>query len=196
MTASSSGGCLQAPTGGRQIRLYFIECEKRLQLGMSQSTALNATVDRLAETVRAGLAGLYHSNTEIKQELGDLGQRVARLEEQQCDRLYVFVRSKDLTIKLGYTADIETRRKAHEARGFKLVGLVAGTRQRETKIKQLLRTQGIKPKNGTEEYQLTPEVVEAFAQQGLPVGDLCCTKPKNGQMRNAKHDGITPSLFP
>ena len=181
---------------GHQIRQFFRECHKRLQLGMSQPTALNATIDRLAETVRAGLAGLYHSNTEIKQELGDLGQRVARLEEQQCDRLYVFVRSKDLTIKLGYTADIETRRKAHEARGFKLVGLVAGTRQRETKIKQLLRTQGIKPKNGTEEYQLTPEVVEAFAQQGLPVGDLCCTKPKNGQMRNAKHDGITPSLFP
>ena len=181
---------------GHQIRQFFRECHKRLQLGMSQPTALNATIDRLAETVRAGLAGLYHSNTEIKQELGDLGQRVARLEEQQCDRLYVFVRSKDLTIKLGYTADIETRRKAHEARGFKLVGLVTGTRQRETKIKQLLRTQGIKPKNGTEEYQLTPEVVEAFAQQGLPVGDLCCTKPKNGQMRNTKHDGITPSLFP
>ena len=189
-------GMLAGTDRGRQIRLYFIECEKRLQLDMSQSTALNATVDRLAETVRAGLAGLYHSNTEIKQELGDLGQRVARLEEQQCDRLYVFVRSKDLTLKLGYTADIETRRKAHEARGFKLVGLIAGTRQRETKIKQLLRTQGIKPKNGTEEYQLTPEVVEAFAQQGLPVGDLCCTKPKNGQMRNTKHDGITPSLFP
>lgn len=188
-------GMLAGTDRGRQIRLYFIECEKRLQLGMAQPTALNGTLDRLAETVRIGLAGLYTSNAEIKQELGDLGQRVARLEEQQCDQLYVFVRSSDLTLMLGYSSDLDTRRKAHERRGFKLVGAVSGTQKQESRIKASLKHRGFKPKNGTEEYQLCPELVEAFAQEGLPVGELCCTKPALGLKRRGGPDSLTPPLF-
>lgn len=178
-------GMMAGTDHGRQIRLYFIECEKRLQLGMSQPTALNATIDRLAETVRTGLMGLYCSNAEIKQELGDLGQRVARLEEQQCDQLYVFIRSKDLTIKLGYTQNLEERRKKHESRGFVMIGAVPGTRRRETEIKRSLIAKGFRPKNGDEEYHLSPEIVEAFAQEGLPIGGLCATRPKNALPRRS-----------
>lgn len=171
-------GMLAGTDRGRQIRLYFIECEKRLQLGMSQPTALNASIDRLAATVEKGLAGLYQSNVEIKEKISDLDERVSRLEEQQCDQLYVVVRSSDLTIKLGYTQELEKRRKAHESRGFELVGSVPGTRKRETEIKRSLRSKGFKPKNGDEEYSLSSEIVAAFAQEGLPIGNLCSSKPK------------------
>jgi len=111
--------------------------------------------------------------------------------------VYVLLDPQSQLLKIGRATNLETRRKDHEGRGFQLVGAVAGTRQRETQIKQSLRSQGIKPKNGTEEYQLTPEVVEAFAQQGLPIGELCCTKPKSAWSRNtgAKTDRLTPPLF-
>lgn len=189
-------GMLAGTDRGRQIRLYFIECEKRLQLGMSQPTTLNATMDRLAQTVERGLAGLYHSNQEIKQELGDLGQRVARLEEQQCDQLYVCVRSSDLTVKIGYSQNLEVRLKAHTKRGFKFQGSTPGTRRRESQIKEALRRKGFAPKNGTEEYQLSAELIEAMAQEGLPIGDMCCTPPANASPSVKKtKDSVTPFLF-
>lgn len=178
-------GMLAGTDRGRQIRLYFIECEKRLQLGMSQPTALNASIDKLAITVERGLAGLYQSNVEIKEKISDLDERVSRLEEQQCDQLYVFVRSSDLTIKLGYTQNIEERRKKHESRGFVMIGVIPGTRKRETEIKRSLISKGFRPKNGDEEYHLTPGIVEAFAQEGLPIGGLCATRPKNGLARRS-----------
>ena len=181
---------------GHEIRQFFRECHKRLQLSMSQPTTLNATMDRLAQTVERGLAGLYYSNQEIKQELGDLGQRVARLEEQQCDQLYVCVRSSDLTVKIGYSQNLEVRLKAHTKRGFTFVGATAGTQKRETQIKEALRRKGFPPKNGTEEYQLCPELVEALAQEGLPIGDLCCTRPSNVLSGRKKvQDSVTPYLF-
>jgi len=178
-------GMLAGTDRGRQIRLYFIECEKRLQLGMSQPTALNASIDKLAITVERGLAGLYQSNVEIKEKILDLDERVSRLEEQQCDQLYVFVRSSDLTIKLGYTQNIEERRKKHESRGFVMIGVIPGTRKRETEIKRSLISKGFRPENGDEEYHLTPGIVEAFAQEGLPIGGLCTTRPKNGLARRS-----------
>lgn len=181
---------------GHEIRQFFRECHKRLQLGMSQPTTLNATMDRLAQTVERGLAGLYHSNQEIKQELGDLGQRVARLEEQQCDQLYVCVRSSDLTVKIGYSQNLEVRLKAHTKRGFKFQGSTPGTRRRESQIKEALRRKGFAPKNGTEEYQLSAELIEAMAQEGLPIGDMCCTPPASASPSVKKtKDSVTPFLF-
>lgn len=187
-------GMLAGTDRGRQIRLYFIECEKRLQLGMSQPTALNASIDRLAATVERGLAGLYQSNVEIKETLADHGARLARLEEQQCDQLYVCVRPSDATIMLGYTQDLQQRRKRHESRRFHFVGAVPGTRKRETEIKRSLKAKGFQPKNGQEEYDLSPEIVAAFAQEGLPIGELCCTKPRNALPRRAAARHELPSL--
>lgn len=177
-------GMLAGTDRGRQIRLYFIECEKRLQLGMTQPTALNGTLERILERQQALAEDMssmmLHGFDTVHSRIDSVESRLSRLEEQQCDQLYVVVRSSDLTIKLGYTQDVEERRKKHERRGFRLIGCIAGTHKRETEIKKSLASKGFKPKNGTEEYHLTPEIVEAFAQEGLPIGDLCATKPKNG----------------
>jgi phage anti-repressor protein len=180
-------GMLAGTEQGRKVRLYFIECEKRLQLEMLQPTALNNALHTILERQQAlaeNLAGhMTQGFHQINNRVDTLEQRVARIEEQQCDQLYVFVRMSDLTIKLGYTQELDKRRKAHEAKGFQLVGAVPGTHKRETEIKRTLRAKGFKPKYGDEYFAFSPEIVSAFAQEGLPIGNLCCAKPKNALPR-------------
>ena len=194
-------GMLAGTERGRQIRLYFIECEKRLQLGMSQPTGMNASLEKILERQQALAEDMscmvMHGFDRVDSRMDSFDNRLSRLEEQQCDQLYVFVRSKDLTIKLGYSTDLDQRRKQHERRGFCFVGAVSGTRKRESQIKESLKHRGFLPKNGTEEFQLTPEIVEAFVQEGLPIGTLSCSRIPNvpNSRKGAKVDTVTPSLF-
>lgn len=189
---------------GHEIRQFFRECHKRIQLEMSQPTAFNAELAKLTRTVSNGLAGLYGSQHELKEQVAVIGdgleevrQDVLMLKEQALDQLYVFCRSKDMTLMLGHTTELSVRRKVHEKRGFQFIGTCFGTRQEEKRIKQALRRRGFPPKNGTEEYQLTPEAVEAFAQEGLPIGALSCSRIPNvpNSRKGAKVDTVTPSLF-
>ena len=186
---------------GHQIRQFFRECHKRLQLGMSQPTGMNATLQKILERQQAlaeDMTGMViHGFDTVHSRIDSVENRLARVEEQQCDQLYVFVRSKDLTLKLGVTSDLADRRKKHEKRGFQLVGAVPGTRKRESQIKRSLKQKGFEPKNGSEEFQLTPEIVQAFAQEGLPIGALSCSPVKNAAPKRSygKHCSLTKSLL-
>ena len=195
---------------GHQIRQFFRECHKRLQLGMSQPTTMNAALEKILERQQNltedlscmlihGINGVRADIGDVRDELGDVRERVARLEEQQCDQLYVFVRPADQTLMLGYTGDLNTRKKEHEKRGFQFVGAIPGTRKRESEIKKALRAKGLRPKNGHEEFWMNHEVITAFAEQGLPIGGLGTVKPQTayGRKHRKKADPLmlTPSLF-
>ena len=188
---------------GHEIRQFFRECHKRLQLEMSQPTGMNAALGKILDRQQALAEDMscmvMHGFNRVDSRIDSLDNRLARLEEQQCDQLYVFVRPKDLTIKLGHTIDLDQRRKQHERRGFRFVGAVSGTRKRESQIKESLKNRGFLPKNGTEEFQFCPEIVEAFNHEGLPIGDLSLAKPQTtcGRQHRKKADPmmLTPMLF-
>jgi hypothetical protein len=79
-------GMLAGTDRGRQIRLYFIECEKRLQLGMSQPTALNRITENLAELSGLVTGGFAQVGTQIKglrSDVNGLADRVEQLEKNR-----------------------------------------------------------------------------------------------------------------
>ena len=72
-------GMLAGTDRGRQIRLYFIECEKRLQLSMSQPTTMNGFMNEvkvahaeLASIVATFGTGVKHELTDIRHDVGEL----------------------------------------------------------------------------------------------------------------------------
>lgn len=76
-------GMLARTERGRQIRDYYIECEKRLQLGMSQPTAMNGVMDEI-RVAHAELAAIVSTfGTGVKHELTDIRQDVGELKEGQ-----------------------------------------------------------------------------------------------------------------
>lgn len=82
-------GMLAGTDRGREIRLYFIECENRLQLGMSQPTTLNRISDNLAqlsELVIGGFSGVRAELGEVKAEQAAMRQDIDSLKRQQHKR--------------------------------------------------------------------------------------------------------------
>lgn len=81
-------GMLAGTERGRQIRLYFIECEKRLQLGMNQPTALNSVMNEiqvahrdLTQIVIHGFNGVQSELKDVKTTLTSHTERLDRLEK-------------------------------------------------------------------------------------------------------------------
>lgn len=73
---------------GRQIRSYFIECEKRLQLGMSQPTGFNSLMDQiqaaqldLTQIVIHGFNGVQSELKDVKTTQADHTRRLEQLEK-------------------------------------------------------------------------------------------------------------------
>jgi hypothetical protein len=140
----------------------------------------------------SGLEEQVHEvDAEVKRVDGRVGHLEGEVEEVktqfkslQSHRIYLFVRVKDLTVKIGFTTDIERRRREHEKKGFQFISDMQGVQAFETEIKQALRKKGFAPKNGTEQYHLTPELVEALAVHGFDVGPLSCSWPGNADRRN------------
>lgn len=81
-------GMLAGTERGRQIRAYFIECENRLQLGMSQPTALNSVMNEiqvahrdLTQIVIHGFNGVQSELKDVKTTLTSHTERLDRLEK-------------------------------------------------------------------------------------------------------------------
>jgi hypothetical protein len=74
---------------GHQIRQFFRECHKRLQLGMSQLTALNQVTDNLAQLsglVIGGFSGVRAELGEVKAEQVAMRQDIDCLKRQHHKR--------------------------------------------------------------------------------------------------------------
>jgi hypothetical protein len=74
---------------GHEIRQFFRECHKRLQLGMSQPTTLNRISDnlaQLAELVVGGFSGVRAELGEVKAEQAAMRQDIDSLKRQQHKR--------------------------------------------------------------------------------------------------------------
>jgi hypothetical protein len=180
---------------GREVRLYFIDVEKRYQRELGQVTPLEATVNRFAEFVQQGFSSVHGAMEEVRSEVRDMRADVEMLKEQQLYRLYVFVRMSDQTVKIGVTNDFQARRKVHEKRGFQFVAETAGNPSQETRIKQALRRAGHEPKNGDEEYQLSPALISELKAQGLPVGNLMGLPKGRGKKERVDCGTISLPLF-
>jgi hypothetical protein len=191
---------------GRQIRSYFIECEKRLQLQMSQPTSLNKVIEDLTEVFVSGINGV-HSKVDalgtrlagVESSLCEHGKQLECLTEQLCNEVYTCVRVSDRTIKIGFTTNLDERLKEHEGRrGFTFVDHMPGTTDKENRLKAALRLAGHKAKYGNEQFWLCPEVLQVLKGEGWPTGDLCCTPPKTAMARHGKKAdpaGLTPSML-
>ena len=86
-------GMLAGTDRGRQIRLYFIECEKRLQIEMSQPTSLNQVMADIAvahkdltEIVMHGFNHMGHEIREVKAEQKAMRQDIECLKRHQHKR--------------------------------------------------------------------------------------------------------------
>jgi hypothetical protein len=103
-------GMLAGTDRGRQIRLYFIECEKRLQLGMNQPTALNQITDNLAQLSELVIGGLEQQ----KDQCGDchhrLRQRLARHSTGHFLQALQLRRVSEVTLRLTYATSCSRSR--------------------------------------------------------------------------------------
>ena len=75
-------------------------------------------------------------------------------------------------IKIGCTANLHQRGKAHKSRGYQRLDHVTGTRGNEKRLKKLLGQRGFRPVSGDETYLLEENLLKALVELDWPVGDL------------------------
>ena len=80
------------------------------------------------------------------------------------NKVYSFRHEEHNHIKIGYTGDLESRRKRHESEGWIYLGSRPGNQQNDEKmVKDILKNSGIKPVPGTkEQYAITPKLIDVL----------------------------------
>tara|TARA_B100001057_G_scaffold90353_1_gene86579 strand:- start:394 stop:1002 length:609 start_codon:yes stop_codon:yes gene_type:complete len=95
----------------------------------------------------------------------DFGKKLDLLiGELVTNKVYSFRHEEHNYIKIGYTGDLESRRKRHESEGWKYLGSRPGNQQNDEKmVKTILKKSGIKPVPGTkEQYKITPKLIDVL----------------------------------
>ena len=80
------------------------------------------------------------------------------------NKVYSFRHEEHNHIKIGYTGDLESRRKRHESEGWIYLGSRPGNQQNDEKmVKDILKNSGIKAVPGTkEQYEITPKLIDVL----------------------------------
>ena len=104
-------------------------------------------------------------NDEFNNLKKEFGKKIDLLiGELVTNKVYSFRHEEHNHIKIGYTGDLESRRKRHESEGWIYLGSRPGNQQNDEKmVKTILKKSGIKPVPGTkEQYEITPKLVEVL----------------------------------
>ena len=112
------------------------------------------------------------SKSITQRQLEVMANDLNMIKEAVCGRLYVFVRMKDRTLNIGFTDDLPTRQDHWESKGFKFINSTSYTQPAERRLHKRLKDMGFSPKFGREQYELTPQIIEACKRLDLPVGNL------------------------
>ena len=104
-------------------------------------------------------------NNEFNAFKNDVNKKLDLLiGELVTNKVYSFRHEEHNHIKIGYTGDLESRRKRHESEGWIYLGSRPGNQQNDEKrVKTILKKSGIKPVPGTkEQYEITPKLIEVL----------------------------------
>ena len=130
-----------------------------------ESQDLNQKINLLIHQTRALRQDNIKKEANLeacKKDIRDIGKKIDLLVgELITNKVYSFRHQEYNQIMIGYTGNFEYRRKRHEANGWILLGQKPGNQQKDEKrIKELIKSVGIKPLPGThEQYEITPQLI-------------------------------------
>ena len=124
---------------------------EKINLLMQQNKSLSFSINKQNEVIN-----------NLKKEFGKKIDLL--IGELVTNKVYSFRHEEHNHIKIGYTGDLESRRKRHESEGWIYLGSRPGNQQNDEKmVKTILKKSGIKPVPGTkEQYEITPKLVEVL----------------------------------
>ena len=124
---------------------------EKINLLMQQNKSLSFSINKQNEVIN-----------NLKKEFGKKIDLL--IGELVTNKVYTFRHEEYNQIKIGYTGDLESRRKRHEAESWIYLGSRPGNQQKDEKmVKTILKYAGIKPVPGTkEQYNITPKLIEVL----------------------------------
>ena len=125
----------------------------------------NEKINLLMKQNKSLRLSINKQNDEINNLKKEFGKKIELLiGELVTNKVYTFRHEEYNQIKIGYTGDLESRRKRHEIENWIYLGSRPGNQQKDEKmVKTILKYAGIKPVPGTkEQYKITPKLIEVL----------------------------------
>jgi hypothetical protein len=188
---------------GREVRLYFIDVEKRYQRELGQVTPLEASLQRLADMTSLMVSGAHGRISEVEHQVKAVDGKVESLatkfdeyvRTQSSQVVYVFANIRDAIVKVGFTEDLAQRTKQHAIVNLTFMGAIPAGRSRERHVLNVLKEKKHRKVAGDEYFALTYGLVEDLQQLGLNVGMLADYNKAKTSITKKVADGGTIPLF-